>query len=343
MLNAPQDTEFTEELFSQLTRLSQFLIFFWIAYNLMKFEWVGEQTWSLFGVACVLLAILQAAGVVSTEVGQQRMSTFGDNPNVLASMLGIGLLSLVGLSYGRHNIETKVRWFVWLTAGLLLLGMVRTGSRGNLLAFVLALMVLTVRPSTLLARMKTVLIGVVVLITIAAASYQIQAVRERWERTLYERDVALREELVPTAWEMFLEKPLLGWGPVVHAAEMAARMGRNEPGDPHNVYLWVLIETGLWGAGFFIIGLWLCWRSVWHARKSVHGSLPLALLVFLLAINLKGTYLYYKVFWVVLAYALASGSYAVVATNSRLHAFPALVKLYGGRQRLRQINASRSD
>jgi hypothetical protein len=92
------------------------------------------------------------------------------------------------------------------------------------------------------------------------------------------------------------------------------------------VYLWLLIEAGLLGAFPFFVGLWLCCGSVWHARKSTHGSLPLALLFFLLAINLKGTYLYYKIFWIVLAYALASGSYAIAATRARSQAFPAMVK-----------------
>jgi O-antigen ligase len=180
-----------------------------------------------------------------------------------------------------------------------------------------------------MARIKTLLIALVIIISVAAASYQIEAVRERWERTFYEGDVAQRQELLPAAWEMFLEKPILGWGPVVHAAEMATRVRRKDLlGDPHNVYLWLLIETGLLGTFPFLVGLWLCCRSVWRARKSGHGSLPLALLFFLLAINLKGTYLYYKIFWVVIAYALASGTYAVAASRSRLQAFPAMVKAY---------------
>jgi hypothetical protein len=62
--------------------------------------------------------------------------------------------------------------------------------------------------------------------------------------------------------------------------------------------------------------------------------LPLALFIFLLAINLKGTYLYYKIFWVVLAYALASGTYAVAASRARVRAFPTIVRSYSRRPQL---------
>jgi O-antigen ligase len=113
---------------------------------------------------------------------------------------------------------------------------------------------------------------------------------------------------------------------------MAARTGR-QGADPHNLYLWLLLETGLLGAGPFFLGLWLCWRSAWRARGSVQGSLPLALLFFLLAVNMKGTLLYTKMLWVVLAYALASGSYAVASSRNHWQTFPALAKPYARRAR----------
>jgi hypothetical protein len=72
-----------------------------------------------------------------------------------------------------------------------------------------------------------------------------------------------------------------------------------------------LKETGLLGAFPLFVGLWLCWRSTWRARRSSHGTVALALLLLMLVQNLKGTYLFFKIFWFVLAYAAASGTYVI--------------------------------
>ena len=140
----------------------------------------------------------------------------------MASILGVGLLSLVGLAYGRKDMSMKVRLLAWLTSGFLLIAIVQTGARGNLLALILALIALTVKPSAIAERMKTILIALIVIVSLAVASYQIDAVRERWERTYYEGDVAGRQVLLPAAWGMFLEKPIMGWGPVSQSYEMAS-------------------------------------------------------------------------------------------------------------------------
>jgi O-antigen ligase len=329
VLEAPQDAEFRAAVITQLFRFSQLLVFFWIAYRLLMFEGVVRSTLLTLAASCVLLAVLQTAGVVTTETGRaglERISTFGDNPNIVAAILGAGLLCLVGLAYGRQDMTLKLRILAWLTSGFLLIGIVRTGSRGSLLALVLALIALTVRPSVIAERMKIMLIALLMIVVLAVASYQIDAVRERWEMTYFDRDAAGRQVLLPAAWEMFLEKPTLGWGPVSHAYEMAVR-SRKPMGDPHNLYLWILIETGLVGAIPFFLGLWLCWLGVWRARHGPQGSLPLALFLFVLVINLKGTYLYVKLFWIVMAYALATGSYAIVSARQYFRPFPIVAKV----------------
>jgi O-antigen ligase len=343
ILEASRDTQFTRAILTQLFRFSQLLVFFLISYRLMTFEPIAKAALLTLAIACVLLAVLAAAGVITSEASEaisrnvtdERMSTFQDNPNVVASVLSLGLLGLVGLAYGRQDISIKVRLLAWLSSGFLLIAIVRTGSRGSLLALVLALVALTVRRANIPERVRTIFIALVAIACLAWASYQIDAVRKRWEKTYYEGDVAGRQVLVPTAWQMFLEKPIVGWGPVSHTYELGARTGRLG-GEPHNLYLWLVLETGLLGACPFFVGLWLCWRSVWRARGSVHGTLPLALLFFLLASNLKGTYLYFKLFWVVLAYSLACGSYAHASTRNYLKTFVNIAKTYNRPPRLRK-------
>jgi O-antigen ligase len=283
----------------------------------MMFESIAKRSLLIFAVSCTLLATLQQLGFISSEVGKERLTTsFGDNPNVVASVLSLGLLALVGAAYGRNDANIKLRLLAWLCSGFLLMVVVRTGARGSQLALVLALITLIVRRASISQKVKTTFIVLAVIVSLGWAVYQIDAVRERWERTFYEGEIASRDRLMPVAWEMFLERPITGWGPINHYWEMNIRTGDPDGGDPHNLYLWLLNETGLLGSIPFLMGLWFCWCSAWKARGSDQASLPLAWLVFVLAINTSGTYLYYKLVWFALAYAVASGSYAVVRSDA---------------------------
>ena len=113
---------------------------------------------------------------------------------------------------------------------------------------------------------------------------------------------------MPKALEMFKERPLIGWGPVHHLYELGSRFGVLKL-DTHNLYLWLLTETGLLGAIPFFIGLGICWSAAWKARDGIQGILPTAMIVFLLTINMAGTWHNRKLFWIVLAYGLASYSF----------------------------------
>jgi O-antigen ligase len=116
-----------------------------------------------------------------------------------------------------------------------------------------------------------------------------------------------RENIMPEAWNMFIQEPIMGWGPGNHIIELGSRFGR-KPLDTHNGYLWVLTETGLAGAIPYFVALWLCLRSAWRARYGPEGSLPLALLVCAFLVNMSITWHFRKVLWLILAYGVASES-----------------------------------
>jgi O-antigen ligase len=309
-LDNQQDSEYTSGLITQLFRLSQLLVFFFIAYTLMTFESIAKRSLLIFAFSCVLLAILQFAGVIATE-DHGRVTVYDFNPNVTALLLSVGLIYFLGVLHGERDASMKLRLLVWLSSAVLLIPIVRTGSRGGAVALILAVIVLVVKPGSIPQKAKMAFMVVAVVAALGWATFQIEAVRNRWENTYYKGDVASRDILFPVAWQMFLERPITGWGPVNHYWEMNIRTADPDGGDPHNLYLWVLKETGLLGAFPLFVGLWLCWRSTWRARRSSHGTVALALLLLMLVQNLKGTYLFFKIFWFVLAYAAASGTYVI--------------------------------
>ena len=321
---------------TQLITLVQLLLFLWISCNLLRDEVVRRGVlWSL-ALACVVLGGVAAvgfeAGLDTKDVGD-RASALGYNPNTTATILGLGLLLLLGLAK-QGRIGRVARLFVWISSGILIIGSVRTGSRGNMLALIVGVAVLLLAGSRVIAtvisrgkrviaalrtsKVKSLMLALLVVGALVGASYQIDAVRERWERTLEKGDTAGRDEIFDSAWEMFSEKPLTGWGPGNHVPELGRRL-RVPSGnrDTHNTYLWVLTETGLLGAIPFFAGLWLCCCAAWKARHGTQGVLPLAILLFLLLVAMKGTTINHKLLWVMLAYAQASCHSIVPASRRR--------------------------
>jgi O-antigen ligase len=305
-----QESQYYSPIITQLLTQTQLLIFFWIAYNLMRYERIGTGTLWALTVSCLVLAILQALDITSTgNVHEQgRVSAFGINPNSLAWVLSLGLLALVGLAYGREDMSLKVRLLTWLSFGVFAAAIIRTGSRGAIVALVAGFMTFLLKGRSLGTKLKVGLIALLAIGALVWISSHIEAVRVRWERTLFQADTAGRDKIFQVAWEMCQEQPLIGWGPIHHYFELGSRLGHSRPVDPHNLYLWILIETGLLGAVPFFAGLWLCLHASWKARHSILGIAPMAMMLCLLIINTKGTGLKDKLFWVVLAYALASSS-----------------------------------
>jgi O-antigen ligase len=308
-----QPSEFWEEIMERVLTLVQLLAFFWIGCNLMRDPRVAWGAIVTLGLSCALCALLQLAGLATDGTIADRAAAFEQNANQVATIFSLGLLALVGLIYGRQGGAQPIGWWAWPLCAVLALAIVQTGSRGGLLTVGSGLLVFLFdngRRESRMGRALFVALGAAVLI---GMSYFSEASRQRWEETFGAGDLAHREELYPTAWQMFIEKPVAGWGPVTALYELGARTKHVRWSNPeemkrdtHNLALHVLTATGILGAVPFVVGMWLCVRAAWRARPGPQGVLPLALVISLLVSNMSGDRIYLKFHWFVLAYALAS-------------------------------------
>ena len=293
--------------------LAQLTVLCWIALNLLRDRETAARALVTFGLGCLVLSLLQVTGVASRAVEVDtvetiRVTAFGFHPNNLARILLLGLLGLVGLTFVsgwslRRRILVTLPIIILLGAAL-----IQTGSRGGLLALVAGFMTLLLRRGTLMTKVLhgaglVLLLGILFL-----ASLQSDVMRARFEETIEEGDVARREQIYPTAWQMFKEKPLLGWGPISTTYELGMRLGhpREETKNPHNLILFGLVSTGLIGSAPLFIGIGFAVVGAWKARGGPHGILPLAMIVAVLMANMSGLWLFNKLHWLIMAYSLAS-------------------------------------
>jgi len=302
-----QGSIFNELVLSYFLSLGQMLVLFLVTQNLMTYEGMAKRALLTLGISCLSLAAVVLLGFMSTEIAQGRITAGKLDANTFGAVLSFGLLALIGLATSHKIMDARIRWFAWLSFSILAVTIVQSGSRGAMIGLVAGLLVLGFKGRRVLKiNLKGLVLVFLAIGAVVVFAYNSESVRERWERTLGEGEMAGREKIYEKAADMFIEKPLLGWGPGNHILELGARLGKPKR-DPHNLIFWMLLEVGLLGAIPFLGGVWICFREAWKARIGVHGLLPMSMMLLLLIINMKGTYHHGKLFWVVLAYAAASG------------------------------------
>ena len=156
--------------------------------------------------------------------------------------------------------------------------------------------------------MRNVVAALVALRVLYWAATNTEVMRNRITETLATGNMAGRERIVPTLWDMFLARPTIGWGPINNKYELASRIPfqHRAKRDTHNIVLEVLTATGVVGALPFFVALGLCVRAAWRVRRGRDGILPLALLAVGLVANMSGNWIAAPLFWLVMAYPVAS-------------------------------------
>ncbi len=320
---------FPLDTLSRLLTSVQMVILLYAGSNLLADPVTRRATFISLGLSCAAFSLLvmsglteDASGQGSSAYGVDRVSGLGEDPNTVAIMLALGVLSILCLTLGREQVPPLHKWIGWLVLPAIIYVIVQTGSRGGTLALGAGLLVLGLgerSPGRLLRNM-----GLMALLLLMLVVFVLnwEPTLSRWEATIYDGKTAGRDALIQEAWKLIVQKPLFGWGPVAADRALGAAFGMPSRGT-HNLVFAVLLETGLFGALFYAIGLGFCLRAAWRARLANGGLLSLVLMVTILAANMSIKWDIYKLHWLVLALALGSGQMEAVKRYLR-HPLPIL-------------------
>ena len=332
---------YLQEARNLLILLVQLVWILWVSYNLLQVERIATAVAWTYLIGCVVRAGLQlghvAASLSEGSTGAPRVTTLGQNPDFIAGFLGLGVIVAIDF-ISRRGAGWGRRLLLGMAVGPMAAAIMETGSRGALVALAAGALAYGGAHMSVAFRVRDVLTGVLLVGLLGGLALSSDTMRHRFALSA-EGNLAGRERIYPELLNMFLEKPVLGWGPIANKYELALRLqerdrwlriaraegvSMNQGLDPrwlrrdaHNVFLEAATSTGILGLLVFCVGVSLSVHAAWRARRGPRGALPFAALGLVLTFNLSEDRIVGKIEWLTMAYALASAAVLVDPVERR--------------------------
>lgn len=170
-------------------------------------------------------------------------------------------LGVIAFAKPLLSFNGKLKIKEWFVFALFFVGLVLTGKRGPLLFAVIALVFvfwLTNRPFTVRQYRDTFLLLLGLAVAFPLMYFAVPQFRSLIERffnnsaDLNEMSSGRVEFYWLNALQMFLEKPIIGYGWRTFRVLNQQRLGWNITNDAHNIYIQLAAETGIVGLAVFI-------------------------------------------------------------------------------------------
>lgn len=284
-----------------------YLIFFDLAKDPKTIKWTAVA----FVISTSLMSMAANLEVHWLTTGAEggRFGAVGLNLNEQALLYSIAVIAIVGWMIAKWPRLKLPDIVLCAAAGSMLIAMVKTASRAGAVVFVFGLLVALVlflkkgRLSAYVLLVPVVITGVVLVFFTA------DVLQERVQATLEAGDTGLRVELAKSGTEMFLERPVFGWG-AWYSRDLAGFLGRGGRMAAHNVYLQILLSFGLVGLIPWMLAVVGSVRLSWNQRSHPWGAILLTVFLSTLLAGAAANLGHEKIFWIVLAFA---GRAAVLA------------------------------
>ncbi len=293
---------FNQELaIGKIITLVQCLVLFYFCFCLFEREQTQRFFLSAVFLGALISSCLTLLGIGLTErVGVARFSFGGLDENIMAGLIGLGIIGGIYLLFDNKNKFTKI----CIGSGLIIMIMflTSTGSRGGMLATAVGIV-----GYFGYSRKKTKwVLGIIVLAILLWQISSSEMASSRWENTIQTGDTANRENIFYSSWQLFIDNIWIGRGDINSYNKLGIRFGQAEVGF-HNEILWVLCSTGVIGACFIFQVLWKICKNVWSDHISWRSGVSMAYLLLVGVLILSLEIHHQKIFWIILAF-LARGS-----------------------------------
>lgn len=277
--------------------LLNFIMFWLVTNHIVKFPVLINSTLKSFVFGGIVVGILIYFNIGITVSEANRIYLFGEDPNYVGYRLVFTLAIILGLIVKQNSLSRSYRLLLILAIPLLLSAIVNTGSRGSMICFLILTFVFAFKmKSKWYLKIFFIIFSIGIVSLLINFILQNEEATSRVMRTIEDFDTAKRTEIWSKLVALFQKKPFIGIGETGYMFESQKIFGTLQ--GAHNVYLELLIKTGLFGLIIYLLFLFKILKSSLMVLKKTKIILPLLLILGILFMfsNIQGLYnksLYY--------------------------------------------------
>ena len=245
---------FTEERFFRQFEIFALLVLAYLSFTAVAFLAGAKQ-------------LIFPHFILDASLGYHADRARGPLLQAVANGVSLNLLGLLAWHSFRRGTVRGVK--AALLLGSMPVAILATMTRAVWLSFAATMLVLIVRFRN--GTLRRACLGLAI---VGGAGLLIVVSSPELRTTLTERmeergPVDFREAVYAGGWQMFLERPLTGWGVNQMPGELARHVSgyKERALYPHNTYLELLVEHGIAGLALYA---WLMWE-IWRVGR---GSIP---------------------------------------------------------------------
>ena len=301
------------------TYLQLFLVL-WMIWELApsRKRQLGLLTAYVFGAYVSAFSTIMA---LRRDTGARRFSAGGFDANDLAAILALALPMAWYLGTVHHRPLVRFLCRAYLPLGVLAIGL--TGSRGGMLATIVALLIVPLTMTKLSVGRLVTTIALVVISGSLAVAYVPETVIERLATTrseVQEGRLGGRLKLWVAGSKAFARRPMLGYGTSGFRNAIAPYLP-TRPQVAHNSYLSVLVEQGIVGFVLYSLMFFAVFRAV-LGLPTLDRRFSLILLATLGVIMIPLTWEDHKALWFILAALLGLARASAREGGAVPHPYP---------------------
>jgi O-antigen ligase len=255
-----------------------------------------------YGSLALCVFYFLGIGIEITEYGGGRVSLFGDNENNIGIRMAVStIIFWVFFQKSKYRVLKKTIFYI-LPIPFLFTLLLATGSRVSLIAVLLASAASFILDKKKSNFFKLIWITVGAVVVLVAVNYILstEVMGERIRKTIEEGALAGRDDIWIRVFPFLVDNLIFGAGTTGYSMFSLSEFGVQK--SIHNVYLEILIYTGVFGFILYNYFLFHLIYKSFQLYKKNNNSLPLLLFIPIFGLLLSGQLLNVKLGWLIYAY-----------------------------------------
>ena len=297
-------------------RLLTFLLILFVAISneIILRPFLANQLLGTIFTSLCFVSILYITGI-GVKASGGRASILGINANTLGLYYLLGFLLFLRI-FLKGNSTIIKKGLLIVFGAIFLYIIVRTGSRTSLICLLIGCVIFLLSYDLPFRQKVSFLVfGSIAIIMLGLLMYNSDIMQQRFQEGADDETLGHRLPIWEATFPIIYENPWFGNGASGYEANIMQKLTKFRA--THNIYLWVLVETGIVGSFAFLLLMFRLGRAALMVNRTIKSPIFLSIWFSYMVFFFTGGGVFATFdLWVIMA--ILVGSYSVLKNDSAL-------------------------